>query len=61
MSNLLIRGAEALWTGLPGQSMRSVAGADVRVRGGLNPEIPCLDGLGLADNTIEVTPCPDCE
>jgi hypothetical protein len=33
----------------------------VRVRGGLNPEIPCLDGLGLADNTIEVTPCPDCE
>jgi len=35
MSNLLIRGAEALWTGLPGQAMRSVTGADIRVRGGL--------------------------
>jgi len=44
---------------------RTIAGLPlnehVRVRGGLNPEVPCLDGLGLADNTIEVTPCPDCE
>ncbi len=35
MSNLLIRGADALWTGLAGDAMRAGAGTDVRVRNGL--------------------------
>lgn len=39
MSDLLIRGAEALWTGLPGEAMRSAAGSDVRIRGGLVAEV----------------------
>lgn len=33
----------------------------VRVVGGFSRDVPCLDGQGLVDNTIEVTPCPDCE
>jgi len=35
MSDLLIRGAEAIWTGLAGEAMRAPAGADIRVRGGM--------------------------
>ena len=35
MTDLLIRGADALWTGLPGAAMRSTAGTDLRVRAGV--------------------------
>ena len=35
MTSLLIQGADHLWTGLPGAAMRSSAGADVRIRGGV--------------------------
>lgn len=33
----------------------------VRVIGGYTAEDPCNDEDGLIDNTIEVTPCPNCE
>lgn len=45
MTDLLVRGADHLWTGLPGAAMRAREGCDLRVRGGriaaigrLNPE-----------------------
>jgi len=35
MNDLLIRGADAVWTGLAGDAMRALAGTDIRVRNGL--------------------------
>ena len=35
MTDLLVRGASHLWTGLAGAAMRASAGCDVRIRGGL--------------------------
>ena len=42
MSDCLIRGAEALWTGLAGGAMHSRTGADIRVRAGVIAEIGTL-------------------
>ena len=42
MTDLLIQGADHLWTGLAGTAMRSTAGADVRVRGGVITAIGVL-------------------
>lgn len=42
MNSWLIRGADALWTGLPGAAMRSSAGNDLRVRDGLVHSIGVL-------------------
>ena len=55
MTDLLIRGAAHLWTGLPGDAMRHIGGTDIRVRGGvvtaidtLTPEADerCIDATG---------------
>ncbi len=35
MTDLLVRGAEHLWTGLRGEAMRATHGTDLRIRGGL--------------------------
>lgn len=56
MSDLLIRGAEALWTGLPGEAMRSAAGSDVRVRGGVVAEVGRL-APEPGERVIDVTGC----
>ena len=42
MSNLLIRGSDAIWTGLAGDAMRAGPGTDVRVRNGLISAIGSL-------------------
>ena len=41
-AKLLLRGADQLWTGLPGAAMRSSTGADLRVRGGVISAIGTL-------------------
>ena len=42
MSDLLVRGAAHLWTGLRGEAMRHVGGTDLRVRGGVISAIGTL-------------------
>jgi cytosine/adenosine deaminase-related metal-dependent hydrolase len=46
MTELLVRGAAHLWTGLPGAAMRHAGGTDLRVRGGLITEIGTLSPEG---------------
>ncbi len=56
MTELLIRGASHLLTGLPGAAMRSHAGADVRVRGGVISAIGTLAPLP-AERVIDASAC----
>ena len=56
MTDLLIRGASHLLTGLPGAAMRSSTGADVRVRGALIEAIGALTPLP-GERVIDASGC----